>query len=770
MINSFRHIVLVTVVITFLIVAFSLMVPELNDNAVSAEGISTPAPVSSLIGDLNDDSVVDSTDYTWMKRFVLHIVVDLPVEDDLWAADINGDGEIDSTDITLMKRFILKIITSFPKESMITPTPIQSTIPTSTPGTTPTISIIPTPTSISGTPYKLKLTPDMVINEVAQGDAGLLVDEQDKVGDPPVNQCTTGWFVGYKSWYLPSNATIDLGRDHVITSIYVYDAEGIGSVKLSYGQPFCWMELFTIKTDKYKTWQKFDFQNIITRHIQISRADTSAINEIVVYGYPAGPDPTPTPVPTSVSHNITVDKAVGINAFIDDPLDKIEVAGFVREYHSWSWDEADLGGTYSGYPNNQNKWNPSYAANGYWFFDKYYTGLFNSDIVISPCIQRSVMWLTGYDRNKLGNKPVSEGEDPKKPGSYAEHADHMYQYAARYGSTVVDDSKLKLAPDQPRNSGMGLINYYENWNEPDMWWGSREDYFDPYELAAMTSADYDGHAKTMGDTLGVKNADPKAKLVMGGLAGIKLNYLKAMKFWFDFNRPDGKFAADVINLHHYSNNGTKGISPEEDNFKEKLETVVEYRNKYLPEKEVWITEFGWDTNPDTYQSAPSVEVQGQWIVRGYMACLAAGVDRIAMYMLRDVDPNSTTQYSSCGLVGPKGDWTPKPSWYYVYTMRNRLSGMVYMGEQDSGNPDVWVYKFKELNGSKGAYVIWCPTSNGTTVDGYTLSLSGSPLEATLVTMEHGDTDGVPQSLSIVNGSVTVDVSERPVFVMVDDME
>lgn len=757
--GNFKRLILSLLVLVLFIQLTNLCgFKPLYGKTVYAE--NTPLPVSGIlpIGDVNGDLVVNSTDYTLMRRYLLNIIDDFPVEDDMWAADVNGDGNINSTDYTLMRRFLLRIILSFPKQSLI-PTP------------TPTPTATPTPSHITATPYKLTLNPDMVINEVAQGDAGLLVDEQDAVGDPPLNHCTTTWSVGYKTWYLPSNAAIDLGRDYVVTSIYVYDYTGIGTVTFSYGKPFNWTKLFTMNTDKYRVWQKHDTNSIVTRYLQVSRADTSAINEIVIYGYPAGPAPTPSPTPDAVSRNITVDKAVGINAFIDDPLDKIRVAGFVREYHNWAWDEADQSSSsYPGYPNNQNKWNPSYAGGGYWFFDNYYTGLYNSGIVISPCIQRSVMWLTGYDQNKLNNKPVLAGENPEDPFSYAEHADHMYQYAARYASVAVNDANLKLAPDQPRKSGLNLIKYFENWNEPDMWWGSREDYFNPYELAAMTSADYDGHNLKMGSTLGVKNADPDAKLVMGGLAGIRIDYLKAMKFWFDFNRDDGKFASDVINIHHYSTNGTKGISPEEDKLKDKLKELVDYRNKHLPGKELWLTEFGWDTNPNTTQSAPSLEVQGQWIVRGYLASFAAGIDRVAMYMLRDVDPNSTTKYNSCGLVGPKGNWTPKPSWYYVYTLRNRLSGMIYTGEQPSGNPDVWIYKFKELNGSRGGYVIWCPTSSGKTVSGYELSLAGSPAQADLVTMVNGDTDGVSENLIIANGSVTLDVSEKPVFVIVDDIE
>jgi hypothetical protein len=65
-----------------------------------------------------------------------------------------------------------------------------------------------------------------------------------------------------------------------------------------------------------------------------------------------------------------MDEFIGTNAFIDDPLDKMLVAGFIREYHPWNWDEGGIwmnegNEEYIGYPNNQNAWSPSYAGGCY---------------------------------------------------------------------------------------------------------------------------------------------------------------------------------------------------------------------------------------------------------------------------------------------------------------------------------------------------------------------------------------------------------------------
>lgn len=70
-----------------------------------------------LIGDINDDGVVDSIDATILKRFLLKIIPSLPLENPLLRADTNGDGLIDSSDYAILTRYILNIIDHFPKST-----------------------------------------------------------------------------------------------------------------------------------------------------------------------------------------------------------------------------------------------------------------------------------------------------------------------------------------------------------------------------------------------------------------------------------------------------------------------------------------------------------------------------------------------------------------------------------------------------------------------------------------------------------------------------
>lgn len=68
-------------------------------------------------GDVNDDGYVDSTDCTYLKRYILRRLSDFPTSNGKTAADVDGDNEITSTDLTLLKRYILRKIDAFPVEN-----------------------------------------------------------------------------------------------------------------------------------------------------------------------------------------------------------------------------------------------------------------------------------------------------------------------------------------------------------------------------------------------------------------------------------------------------------------------------------------------------------------------------------------------------------------------------------------------------------------------------------------------------------------------------
>ena len=614
---------------------------------------------------------------------------------------------------------------------------------------------------------RIMLRPEMLINETALGDASKLVDEQNAIGDPAAGSGVRPqqpFFPGWTAWQYPLSVVVDLGAAYRLTHLYLFNETGESPLILSTGKPTAWQNQ-NITLGGYREWRSFPL-HATTRYLRITLTRPTSLPELALYGDRTEPPVAAPPHSKRTLPRPTMDQFIGTNAFIDDPLDKLAVpVGFVREYHSWQWDTEGA--------DHKIRFQPSGAAGGNaWFFDDYYARLKALGVTVCPAIQQSSpVYFPGKD---LEAKPVLAGKDPEDPASYAIHAAHMFQYAARYGSSVVPEGQVQLASGQPRRTGLGSLHYIENWNEPDKTWRGREGRFHPYELAAMCSADYDGDQGRMGKNVGVRNADPKMRMALGGLAGIDLNYLRAMKFWADVHR-GGDFQADVLNLHHYSSDGdaeqafkTTGISPEADHVREKFAELVAWRDANLPDREVWVTEFGYDTHPKSPIHAPAIgsysaeQVQAIWLIRSYMALAAAGVDRAAMFMFRDVKSDDGGVFATCGLVTEKGKWKPKPSYYYLATLKKRLSGMRFAGEIPSGKPEVLIYRFIGA-GNRSAYVVWCSTSEDRKIPDVSFPLAGKA--ATRIDFTEDSPEGKASALSLKAGVITLQAREKPVLIL-----
>jgi hypothetical protein len=619
---------------------------------------------------------------------------------------------------------------------------------------------------------KLHLTPEMVINESGMGDAKLLVDEQDAVGDPlaePKVRPERPYFAGWQSWRYPAHLIVDCGEGQKATSLAVFNDTGKNAISIYGGIPTRWTIPQELTLDGYRQWHKFTFDSP-TRYFRITMSAPTKLPEIVAYGVreavpsvavAAAPKPRPRERPA-------FDQFLGVNAFIDDPIDKLlPVSGTVREYHKVLWDFEN--------PDHLLRFQPSGAAGGnLWFFDDFYAKLAQGNVTVAPCLQQSLPWVTGSEN--LNAKPAKQGSHPAGPAAYADHAAHLFQYAARYGSRAVPDDELTLAPGQPRVSGLGLIRYFENANEPDKDWEGREAFTTPFEFAAQCSADYDGNRGALGPGHGIKAADPAAKLVMGGLYHEPLVYLDAMRFWAEHRR-GGSLPFDVINVHDYCGDGdaqqafkTKGVSPEDGKLRERAAEIVAWRDRYAtPETEVWVTEFGYDTNPGSPLHAPALGtlsaevVQGAWLVRSNLMLAAAGVDRAAMFMFRDVNSNGAGVFETCGLVTQKGSWTPKPSWYFQATLKKHLAGMRWASDVHSGHEKVAVMRFS--GDARTAYVVWCPTSEDHRESSYRLPIQGT--HALAVELAPDRPEGLSRTLEIVEGAVSIPVSEVPTIIVVD---
>lgn len=637
-------------------------------------------------------------------------------------------------------------------------------------------------------PQQIIIEPEMLINEMAIGNTDKLADEQIIVRNNSLpNTINNYWDFKENnsviSWHFPISTVLDLGNFYDINSISFFNQSSVTTqIKVYFNnQAFNNSDSIIITLDtvfKWKTINNLDFQNIRFIRIIATTINTK-IGEIFVWGKIKSDLQENITTPTVIRKLPLFKDFIGINGFNNEPIGKLNCAGFIREYHNWVWNEGMASSYSQPYIKGNIKWDLSY-----WNFDTFYDNINKQGLNICPVIQNNVPWLTFYNGTQYLTKPLDAPKiNPENPSSYKNHANFMFQIAARYGSKTIENSRIQVKSDQIKKSGLNLIKYYENWNEQNKWWKGRSEFFSPYEYSAMTSADYDGHENTIfienHNNLGLKTADPYAKLVMGGLAGGTLDYIKAMNFWSKQYRKDKKIPIDVINIHDYfnvtTNNITQGISPEDFRIREKMEAFVNYRNKNMPEKEVWLSEFGYNTSANTIYSVPEIagytreETQARWLIRSFLELAASGIDKAIMYRLSDEEEDNVTGNTFCttGLTSKRSlGYLPKISWFYVYTLKNNLFNFRYSRDITSNNNNVKIYEFIHDSLNQKAYAIWCPTSINQSIYNYTFDLPSSSKSIRIVEFQNNSITGLQKDTLLSNNQLNLNVTEKPIILII----
>ncbi len=180
---------------------------------------------------------------------------------------------------------------------------------------------------------------------------------------------------------------------------------------------------------------------------------------------------------------------------------------------------------------------------------------------------------------------------------------------------------------------------------------------------------------------------------------------------------------DVLNVHSYAMLEQwptwKRSFPEDEklpSFMKDIDDLIAWRNQHAPGKEIWLTEFGWDSStkqpsPDgdfaRWQGNTDLE-QAQWLVRSFFLFATRDVKRAYIYFFNDDD--SPQLHAASGLT--RG-FVPKPSFFAVEHLYRSL-GDYRLGrvvEQVAG--EVCVYEFIHVDErDKVVWVAWSPTGSG----------------------------------------------------------
>ncbi len=492
------------------------------------------------------------------------------------------------------------------------------------------------------------------------------------------------------------------------------------------------------------------------------------------------------------SKKILVNHLLGINAFewdfLQDPVypangSKIfepkfsVIKSFGQFRHYLDWEKLEFTpGNYTFNPTRSGGWN----------LDVIYERCKAEGIEPLVCIKTIPNWLyKSYPLSEQTNEnlPLEYPANRTTPESYIKMAKVGFQFAARYGANknidtnlVKIDTRLRWPGDSANQKKIGLntVKYIECNNEPDKWWRGQNAMQSAEEYAANLSAFYDGHMGKLGKNVGVKTADPKILVVMGGLATPKVEYVKAMVEWCRKNRglkPDGSvnLCFDIINYHLYANNNDKwyvklfkkhrGLAPENSNIAQVANEFVNYARTINNNMEVWNTESGYDIDLSSAQKAIAIKdksaliTQADWMLRSSLLYARHGINRAFYYMLTDLNP-TVGRFASSGFVD--GD-KRRPVADYFYQVKN-LMGNYHYESTINKDPFVDVYAL----GDKKMYVLAVPDEVGREEE-FTLNVFGAT-KADIFTLKPGNDQMDVKRVNVVDGKIKLTVTETPIFV------
>ena len=327
----------------------------------------------------------------------------------------------------------------------------------------------PTPPPAQDSASRIVLVDSMITMGFPYDKMIYLFDEQDSVGDPKYG---TGGIPDTKfgplndSVWEPYNSfIIDLGSDHKQLELFVCDNAGaLDTIDVFTGHIGNWQlegQIFTNQNNH--TWISHSISDT-TRFIKLFFRAHEEVNELALYGYDLGtsqaePPASGTTVPVPDFGNYFM----GTCGFYDDPDSLLSVVSTHRQYIPWDYFEFHgtaanskvLDTNYTGYPNSKFKFSPNqFGAN----MDNIYQDWKDQGIDVVPTLQQTASYLR--EGRNSNTKPITPEDDPEDPQSYEEHADYMFQFAARYGNQTVADSLLKLDSTQSRGFRLGFNHLY----------------------------------------------------------------------------------------------------------------------------------------------------------------------------------------------------------------------------------------------------------------------------------------------------------------------
>ena len=267
---------------------------------------------------------------------------------------------------------------------------------------------------------------------------------------------------------------------------------------------------------------------------------------------------------------------------------------------------------------------------------------------------------------------------------------------------------------------------------------------------------------------GVRMADPAMKIATCAVTvGESGRYAKSVDCF------DGlEDLYDIVNIHVYAQvepwpTWLRSF-PEDPNidYLDVMQDVILWRDEHVPDKPIWLTEFGWDasTKPAPAEGTFSRWVgatdtqQAQYLVRSFLVTSELAIDRAYIFFFNDSDEPQV--HGSSGLTR---NFEPKTAFHAVAHLYRTLGDYRFSRVLEERVGDLYVYEFVHgQDASHHVWAIWSPTGKERVaqaelpLDGYQyLGATQMPLTA----------EGVTEvKVTSSDSHLSVEYGESPIFV------
>jgi hypothetical protein len=265
---------------------------------------------------------------------------------------------------------------------------------------------------------------------------------------------------------------------------------------------------------------------------------------------------------------------------------------------------------------------------------------------------------------------------------------------------------------------------------------------------------------------GLRAGDPRLKIATCALVtGKSHDYAKSVTCLTNLTE-----LYDILNVHSYAQLENwptwKRSFPEDPRLKEYLPDITnlcDWRDRNAPGKEVWLTEFGYDST--TKKPEPKGDFkdwvgvtdqqQAQWIVRSWLTFATLPVQRAYLYFFNDDDEPKL--HAGAGLTRK---FQPKPSYHAVAQLQRTLGDFRFHRTVLSRSGEATIQEYThETDAKRLVWVAWSPTGENRT-NTFTLPDTKAVVEK-VERMLLCDCDD-PSASKDVNGREIV-VTESPLY-------